>query len=202
MFEWAKLLFSKPSPGTPLTIYTEWNGVLYMLLGATFYVWPGSVQVLLRAPAPQAGEAGLVRALGITIAFIGYFYFFGGRTGQDRFGVATILDRLIVPVLVIPLVVSGELSPQLGLPFAVLDPVLAIGAWAIFARSQPTSGPASSGRTFLSSPPHPDRHLLVGHSYRVHGRHRPGHCRRWAGAVVRTVTVRPSHDRGEVRYSR
>jgi hypothetical protein len=143
MFEWAKLLFSKPPPHTPLTIYTEWNGVLYMLLGATFYVWPGSAQVILRAPPYQAGEAGLVRALGMTIALIGYFYFFGGRTGQDRFGVATILDRLIVPVLLVPLVVSGELSPQLGLPFAILDPALAIGAWAIFARSQPRSASAA-----------------------------------------------------------
>jgi hypothetical protein len=134
MFDWAKLLFSKAPPHTPLTRYTAWNGVLYMLVGATFYAWPGSVQVLLRAPPFQAGEAGLVRALGITIAAIGYFYFFGARTGQDRFGVATILDRLIVPVLLVPLVVTGEMSPQLGLPFAVLDPALAIGAWVIFAR--------------------------------------------------------------------
>lgn len=139
MFEWAELQFSKPPPHTPLTRYTEWNGVLYMLMGATFYAWPGSAQVLLRAPSWQAGEAGLVRALGMAIALIGYFYFFGARTGQDRFGVATILDRLIVPVLLVPLVVSGELSPQLGLPFAVLDPTLAIGAWAIFARSQSKS---------------------------------------------------------------
>lgn len=143
MFEWAKLLFSKPPPQTPLTRYTEWNGVLYMLVGATFYAWPNSAQVLLRAQSYQAGEAGLVRALGMTIALIGYFYFFGGRTGQDRFGVATILDRLLVPLLLVPLVVSGELSPQLGLPFAVLDPALAIGAWVIFARSQSKSTSAA-----------------------------------------------------------
>lgn len=55
----------------------------------------------------------------MTIALIGYFYFFGGRTGQDRFGVATILDRLLV---LVPLVISGELAPQLGVPFAVFDP--------------------------------------------------------------------------------
>lgn len=144
VLEWAKLLFSKPPTLTPLTIYTEWNGVFYMLLGATFYAWPGSAQILLRAPSYQAGEAGLVRALGMTIALIGYFYFFGGRTGQDRFGVATILDRLIVPVLLVPLVVTGELSPQLGLPFAVLDPALAIGAWVIFARGQSRSASAAS----------------------------------------------------------
>ena len=139
MFEWARLLFSKPPLHTPLTLYTAWNGVLYMLLGATFYAWPGSAQVLLRAPPYQAGEAGLVRALGMTIALIGYFYFFGARTGQDRFGAATILDRLLVPVLLVPLVAKGQLAPQLGIPFAVLDPALAVGAWAIFARSQARS---------------------------------------------------------------
>jgi hypothetical protein len=35
MFEWAKLLFSKPSPGTPLTIYTEWNGYFYFFGGSS-----------------------------------------------------------------------------------------------------------------------------------------------------------------------
>ncbi len=134
MFGWARLLFSKPPPHTPLTRYTAWNGVLYMVLGATFYLWPGSAQVLLRAPPFRAGESGLCQTLGVTIAIIGYFYFFGARTGLDRFGVATILDRLILPVLLVPLVVTGALAPQLGLPFAVLDPALAVGAWIIFAR--------------------------------------------------------------------
>jgi hypothetical protein len=136
MFEWFRLLFSKAPSHTPLTSYTAWNGVVYMLSGAMFYLWPGSAQVVLRAPPYQGGEPGLVRTLGMTIAIIGYFYFFGARTGQDRFGVATILDRLVVPVLLVPLVVTGELAPQLALPFAVLDPVLALGAWIIFWRSQ------------------------------------------------------------------
>lgn len=147
MLEWAQLLFSKPPPHTPLTRYTAWNGALYMLLGATFYAWPGSAQTLLRAPQFQAGEAGLVRVLGMTLALVGYFYFFGARTGQDRFGVATILDRLLVPALLVPLVVRRQIAPQLGLPFVVLDPALAIGAWIVFARSRPpSSGSPDAGK--------------------------------------------------------
>jgi hypothetical protein len=142
MFAWARLLFSAPPPHTALTRYTAWNGLLYLLLGATFYAWPGSAQTLLGAPPFQGGEAGLVRALGVTIALIGYFYVFGARTGQDRFGVATILDRLLLPVFLVPLVVTGQLAPQLGIPFAVLDPALAIGAWIIYARS--TKAPAAA----------------------------------------------------------
>jgi hypothetical protein len=136
MFDWLELLFSEPPPHTPLTRYTAWNGLFYLLLGGTFYVWPGSAQTLLRAPPFQAGEAGLVCELGLALAFIGYFYVFGARTGQDRFGVATILNRLLAPLLLVPLVATGQLSPQLGLPLAVIDPVLAIGAWVVYARSR------------------------------------------------------------------
>jgi hypothetical protein len=135
MFEWARLQFSKAPPRTPLSRYTSLNGALYLLLGATFYAWPGSAQVLLRAPPFQAGEEGLVQALGVTIAVIGYLYFFGARTAQDRFGVSTILDRLLMPVALVPLIIAGRLSPNLGVPFAVLDPTLALGAWIIFART-------------------------------------------------------------------
>ena len=55
MFQWVRLLFSKPPPHTSLTSYTAWNGVLYMLMGGTFYSWPGSTQVLLRAPPFEDG---------------------------------------------------------------------------------------------------------------------------------------------------
>ena len=136
MFAWARLLFSAAPPHTPLTRYTAWNGVLYMLLGAMFYAWPGSAQALLHAPPFQAGEAGFVRTLGFTVAVIGYLYFFGARTGQDRFGVATILDRLLVPLVLGLLVATGQLWPHLGIPFIVLDPVLAIGGWMVFSCGQ------------------------------------------------------------------
>jgi hypothetical protein len=117
-----------------------------LLLGATFYAWPGSVQVLLRAPPFQGGEAGLVRAVGMTLALIGYFYVAGSRTGLDRFAVATILSRLVfVPSLLLALVATGELSPELGVPFAVVDPALAVGAWIVHARSEGRARAAPNG---------------------------------------------------------
>jgi hypothetical protein len=61
MFQWAKLLFSNPPPHTKLTMYTAWNGVLYMVLGATFYAWPGSAQVLLRRPTRLARRGSSAR---------------------------------------------------------------------------------------------------------------------------------------------
>jgi hypothetical protein len=144
MFAWARLLFSEAPPHTPLTRYTAWNGLLYILLGGVFYGWPGSAQMLLRAQPFQAGEAGYVRTLGATIVFIGYLYLSGARTGQDRFGAATILGRLLlVPVLLGLLVATGQLWARLGVPFIALDPVLAIGAWIVFARSRGRMKPAA-----------------------------------------------------------
>lgn len=136
MPSWFRLLLSPPPSRTALTRYTAWNGAVYLALGAVFYVWPGAVQSLLGAPAFHGAEAGLVRALGVTIAIIGYFYVTGARSGGDRFGVSTILDRLLVPVALVPLIATGQLAPQLGVPFAVLDPLLAAGAWIVFARSE------------------------------------------------------------------
>ncbi len=144
MFIWARLLFSEAPPHTPLTRYTFWNGVLYLTLGAVIGVWPGFGQTVFRAPPYQAGEAGLVRTLGMLLAVVGYLYVFGARTGQDRFAVSTILDRLVLPFLLLALVITGELAPELGIPFAVLDPALGIGAWIVFTRSQARRAPAPS----------------------------------------------------------
>ncbi len=144
MPSWFRLLLSTPPARTPLARYTAWNGALYLVLGATFYAWPGSAQTLLGAPVFQGTEAGLLRALGVTLAIIGYFYVFGARAGEDRFGVATILDRLLVPVVLAPLIATGQVAPQIGLPFAILDPLLALGAWIVFARSERGAVPAAS----------------------------------------------------------
>ncbi len=54
------------------------------------------------------------------------------------------VDRLLVPFLFLPLWVLGLGPPGLFLPFAILDPVLAIGAYVIW-RQEVTSRDASTG---------------------------------------------------------
>jgi len=45
-----------------------------------------------------------------------------------------VFDRLIlVPLVLVPLVIAG-VFPHLLLAFAILDPTLALGAWALFSR--------------------------------------------------------------------
>src|SRR5262245_7844740 len=122
-------------PSTPLSRYTTANGMFYIAVGATMLAWPGVLQTLMMAAPFAAGEAGLIRVVGFTVAIIGYFYVFGGRTGADSFGLATVVDRLLVPAALLPLGLSGAVDPHLVVPFAILDPVLGVGAFIVWRRS-------------------------------------------------------------------
>lgn len=127
-------LLSKPA-STPLSTYTTWNGVFYVLLGLSLYAWPGQVQLLFFADPFAAHEAGLLRVVGFVVVVIGWFYVMGGRTGATSFGLATVVDRLLVPVFLLPLGLSGAVDLHLVVPFAVLDPVLGVGAFLIWRRT-------------------------------------------------------------------
>jgi len=58
----------------------------------------------------------------------------GGRTRADSFGLSTVVDRLLVPVVLVPLWLLGTAPPGIVLPFAILDPLLGIGAYLIWRR--------------------------------------------------------------------
>lgn len=129
-------LKERPSTLSMASRYTIANGVLYILSGALLLLWPGAVQTLLLDPEFAGHEAALVRLLGMTVAVIGMFYCFGGRSGGRQVVAVSILDRLIlVPAVLIPLALSGVFPHTLAL-FAVLDPSLAIGAWFLLTREQ------------------------------------------------------------------
>jgi hypothetical protein len=44
------------------------------------------------------------------------------------------MDRILVPLFIVPLVVAGQVDPMLVLPVAILDPILGIGAFVIWKR--------------------------------------------------------------------
>lgn len=119
---------------TPLSRYTTWNGLFYIANGLLLYAWPGAAQALFMASPFQAGEAGLVRMTGLTLAVVGWFYVMGGRTGADSFGLATVVDRALVPLFLVPLALTGAVDPHLALPFAILDPLLGLGAFVTWRR--------------------------------------------------------------------
>jgi hypothetical protein len=126
-----------PGPHSRLSRYIVANGVLYMAIGASIYLAPTAVLTRAFFLDHLAGnEEGLSRAVGVTLAIIGWFYVMGGRTRADSFGLATVVDRLLVPVFLVPLWWLGMVAPGMVLPFAILDPVLAVGAYVIWRRER------------------------------------------------------------------
>ena len=123
-------LLESPPP-TRLSRYTEWNGAFYLVFGVVTYVWPGVLQVLGAAPF-QGSEQGLVRLTGFTLIVIGWFYVMGARTRANSFGLATVADRFVVPFFLLPLGLTGAVDPHIVVPFAIIDPLLAIGAIMIW----------------------------------------------------------------------
>lgn len=132
-----KVLFAPAPPHTALSWYITWNGALYLSSGVMFWVWPYALE-WLGAPALSTVEAGYVRSIGIAVIQIGWFYLWGARTRSEVFCLSTIPNRLAAPLLILPLVFTGRLVPALGIPFSILDPVLAIGAWIVWKRSTRT----------------------------------------------------------------
>jgi hypothetical protein len=60
---------------------------------------------------------------------------FGGRSGARQIVAASVIDRLVfVPAVLLPLIIAGVFPHLLG-AFAILDPLLAIGAWALVGRN-------------------------------------------------------------------
>jgi hypothetical protein len=103
-------------------------------VGVILIFWPGVIQTVFREPAFVGNEQALMRVIGLTIVVIGWLYFFGGRSETRQFIAASVVDRLVfVPAVLIPLAIAG-VFPRLFLTFAVLDAVLAIGAWALLGR--------------------------------------------------------------------
>lgn len=137
-------LMKKP-PATPLSTYTMWNGVLYMALGLSLFAWPGQAQLFFFADPFVGHEGGMLRLIGFVLVVVGWFYFMGGRTGATSFGLATVVDRMLVPVFLLPLGLLGEVDVHLVVPFAVLDPVLGAGAWVIWRRTR-AADPAAADR--------------------------------------------------------
>lgn len=130
-----KDLLEKPTTLPLASRYTVSNGVLYLGMGMVMIVWPGVIQTLFRDPAFVGHEAALIRLVGMTVAVVGWFYLFGGRSGARQLVAASVIDRLLVPVLLVPMALAG-VFPHLLVSIAILDPSLAIGAWVLLARQR------------------------------------------------------------------
>lgn len=138
---WWQCMLETPagSPGA-LSRYTFWNGVMYIAVGASFYLAPDIVRQMLFMAPFSGHEEGYMRLLGVAVAIIGWFYVFGARTRAESFAMATVADRLAVPVLLLPLYFTGQMPAGPIFAFALLDPLLAFGAYLIWRRRAPQLG--------------------------------------------------------------
>jgi hypothetical protein len=124
----------RPARLSTASKYTVLNGWIYLAAGALLIAWPGMLQAVFMERDFVGQEGGLIRVIGLMLVVIGWLYYFGGRTGAPSLTAASVVDRLIfVPAVLLPLALSG-LFPHLFIAFAVLDPVLAIGALVLMRR--------------------------------------------------------------------
>jgi hypothetical protein len=127
-------LLDKPTRLSVASAYTALNGLMYLGAGTLLVVWPAAVQTLFIESAFVGREEGLIRTIGLTLVVIGWLYLFGGRSNARQIVAASIVDRIVfVPVVLVPLALTG-VFPHLLLTFAVLDPILAVGAWILLDR--------------------------------------------------------------------
>lgn len=134
---WWKCMLDTPAgPPSALSRYIFWNGVLYLAVGVALYLAPDLVRRLLFMAPFSGHEEGYMRVLGVAVAVIGWFYMFGARTRADSFALATVADRIAVPVLLLPLYFTGQIEAGLIFAFALLDPLLALGAYLIWRRER------------------------------------------------------------------
>jgi len=139
---WQCMLETPAGPPSALSRYVAWNGALYLAIGAAMFLLPEVARKLLFMEPFAGREEGYMRMLGTAVAVIGWFYVFGARTRADSFAMATVGDRIAVPALLLPLYFTGLVEAGPIFAFALLDPLLALGAYLIWRRQRQSVGPS------------------------------------------------------------
>ena len=128
-------LMARPTTdSTRLSRYTERCGYLYVLLGLIFLFYPEGKVHLGLIPPFEGQEEAMMRLIGLLLGVVGYFYVFGGRAHRVSFGLATVLDRLLVPFVLFFIYQVSEVELMLILPIGILDPLLGLGAYLCWRR--------------------------------------------------------------------
>src|SRR5262249_50713560 len=133
----AELWELPPGGLSPLSRFIVANGVFYLSAAVVLVAAPPLVPLdAVGLPAELSGSA---QVQGVLLAIVGWFYVMGGRTGATSFALATVVDRLLVPFALVPLVVWSGAAP-IVLGFAVLDPLLALWALMLWRSDQRGGG--------------------------------------------------------------
>jgi len=118
--------------------FTAISGVFYLAMGLAICAAPTLIPTLFFEPTFTGREAGLFRLVGWIMAVVGWFLCIGGRTGARAFVAAGIVARLAVPLVVIPLALTGT-CPHMLYVFGVLDPLSGLVTWRLMTKTVPSS---------------------------------------------------------------
>ena len=120
-----------------LSRYTMYNGMVYMGLGAAMLTLPIDwLGIPMMQESWVGREEGYFRMMGLCLGVVGWFYYMGGRTGAESFGLSTVVDRALVPFVLGGLWAAGKVTLPMVVGIGVLDPVLAFGAWWIWSSEE------------------------------------------------------------------
>lgn len=129
----------------------EYFGWFDLGLGCMILLAPHRVATLLYLPALSVLDAGYLRIVGVLVSLLGMLYVVSGRSNDEGFVVASLLDRPLVPVIMVVLWAKGILPGPVAAAFSVSD--FGGFVWTAFAwradiqKGMNIGGPGLEGRT-------------------------------------------------------
>lgn len=137
-WDFAKLSIHRPEPSFSSTsIYLILQGCTYLLAGLLALFVPNVVPLLLFFDF-KAGQASMMRLVGVVLLVVGYFYIQGGRgstSTAEWIASSAVHDRLLIPFILMPLgILDQDVPLNLCIIFSVLDSVFALTTYLVWRK--------------------------------------------------------------------
>lgn len=107
----------------------EWFGWLILVEGALILLWPDFVAAVLDFADLDRQGSKFFRLCGLLVAGLGSLYVISGRLNSTGFVFASMLDRPLVPPIMLGLWYFEVLPPLLALAFSVQDGAGFVWTW-------------------------------------------------------------------------
>ena len=131
----SQLLSRGSDKRTNLIKYIEFNGIIYMVIGLSFFFLTNILSSMGIIPKFYGNEEGFIQLLGFSVLIIGHYYFFGARTHKMSFCLSTVFGRLLlVPIFFSILIINNALDIGFLIPPLILDILLALGAFYLWIK--------------------------------------------------------------------
>ena len=99
----------------------EYFGWIDLVLGCIILIAPAFMAGFFHLPALSIVDTNWLRIVGVMVATLGLLYVISGRLSEEAFVVASLLDRPLVPLIMVVLWSRGILPGPLAIAFSVID---------------------------------------------------------------------------------